>query len=519
MQTSPVRRSSCITTMMALGLSLTALCGHGGTPLQRSTDKLDRAPLLDTPAPNPPWHYRLLAGSTLTEDCPLCDRPVIPLPMRGSFELRLLEGNGLFSTYAVEALAFEAGGPSGFDYKVRGRGIYRVGGEVAWVQDVFLEVWIDNGVSNTLCYLTNATRQVTRGWPLLQAALDQTNGTPIQQYQFELRAAPVREIWFSTAHALTPGVQPPPAERVSAGDLISATGRVVKRNRELTRELGLMPGVPDLGLDAVDILPGGEVAFSIEQDAFSETLGPLHHGDLLSHTGRVVRAYLDLIGPFSPMPPVVDPGLDAVQVLDSGEVYFSVETGFFSQRLGVYVQRGDLLSSAGRVFKTREELLARFHPPPIPMDFGLDAVFVWPSGEVWFSLEEGFTDAVLGDIRPGDLLSDQGELLYRNRELVAAFQPLEEMVDFGLDALFIVSDAVTAAPGTPALRCAVSSVAPATGDVTLRWEGAGRLYQVEKATKVLGPWLPLSPVLLEPPAVDLGALTNAPQAFYRVRQW
>jgi hypothetical protein len=45
------------------------------------------------------------------------------------------------------------------------------------------------------------------------------------------------------------------------------------------------------------------------------------------------------------------------------------------------------------------------------------------------------------------------------------------------------------------------------------------VFQLEKATNVLGPWLPLGPVLTEPPVVDLGALTNSPQGFYRLRQW
>jgi len=230
-----------------------------------------------------------------------------------------------------------------------------------------------------------------------------------------------------------------------------------------------------------------------------------------------VRGYAELIGAFNPMPPTPDAGLDALQVLDSGEIYFSVETDFFSQRLGVYIRRGDLLSSTGRIVKTREQLLARFHPPPIPMDFGLDAIFVWPSGEVWFSLEEGFDDAVLGPIRHGDVLSDQGELLWRNLDLLREFQPLEDLADFGLDALFIVSDAL--APATSTARGTVLQPDPATGDVRLRWEAQGRLYQLEKATNVLGPWLPLGPITTETEFTDPGALGRSPQAFYRLRQW
>gem|GEM_PF-480953 len=484
-----------------------------------SPDGIEIRPVPEAPVSHAPpaWHYRLLNGSTLTDECPVCGIPPVVLPLAGTFQLRLVQENPLFATYALENIVFDAGSPGGTTYKVRGQGIYQVGGEVALVQEMFLEVWVDDGRTNKLCYFTNTEPAVRRGWPLVQITLTQTNGTEIQQFHLDLRAAPVREIWFSTRHGFTPGAGPPDVKYVSAGDLVSAAGHLVRRNADLTRQLGIMPPAPDLGLDGVDVLPRGEIAFSVEQDVFSEVLGPLHHGDVLSDRGRVVASYADLIGAFSPMPPTPDPGLDALHVLDSGEIYFSVETDFFSQRLGVYIRRGDLLSSAGRIVKTREQLLARFHPPPIPMDFGLDAIFVWPSGEVWFSLEEGFDDAVFGPIRHGDVLSDQGELLWRNLDLLREFQPLEDLADFGLDALFIVSDAL--APTAAPARGTVLQPDPATGDVRLRWEAQGRLYQLEKATNVLGPWLPLAPITTETEFTDPGALGRSPQAFYRLRQW
>lgn len=468
----------------------------------------------------PAWHYTLLNSSTLTDECPICGIPPLTVPLEGTFQLRLIEQNPLFTTYAVENVAFDATSPGGTTYKVRGQGRYRVGGEVVLVQEMFLQVSVDDGRTNWLCYFTNADWSIRRGWPLIQVSLDQTNSTELKRFRLGLLAAPVREIWFSTRHGFTPGIQPPPLTNVvREGDLISSAGRVVRRNRQLMARLGLMPSPdpPDLGLDAVEVLPRGELAFSIGQDVFSEVLGWLRHGDVLSDRGRVVRSYGQLIGPFSPMPPLADPGLDALQVLDSGEIYFSIQTEFFSQKLGRYIRRGDLLSSQGRVVKSREDLLARFRPPPLPMDFGLDAIFVWPSGEVWFSLEEGFEDAVLGPIRHGDLLSDRGEVLWRNLELLREFQPLEDLADFGLDALYIVSDALV----LPTVTASCTAIRPdrATGDVLVRWEATGRLYQLEKATNVLGPWLPLGPITLEPVFVDPGALGRSAQGFYRLRQW
>lgn len=485
------------------------------------TNGIDILPMPESVSAVPPapvWNYTLLASSQLTDECPVCDRMPIVVPMRGTFGLRLIQENPVFTTYALEDINFQAGGPAGMTYKVRGRGIYHVGGEVGRLQDMFLEVGIDNGVTNVLCYLTNAVPTVTRGWPLIQITLGQTNGTATLQYGFELAAAPVREIWFSTTAGFTPGVQPPKTGQVQAGDLVSSAGHVVKRNRDLIGKLGLMPSPdpPDLGLDAVDVLPRGEVAFSTDLDVFSETLGPLHHGDLLSDHGRIVHSYADLVAPFGPMPPIVDPGLDAAQVLDNGETYFSIETDFFSERLGLLIRRGDLLSSSGRIAKTREELLAGFHPLAA-IDFGVDALHVWPSGEVWFSLEEGFRDDLLGDIRPGDILSDRGEVLYRNLELLREFQPLEERIDFGLDALYIVSDAL--APQVSTAGGTVLRADRQLGDLLLRWEAQGRLYQVEKAGDVLGPWTPLGTIGPTAEFTDSGVLITNQQAFYRLREW
>jgi len=500
-------------------------CGQGkashGAFAVYDAGGIDIIPVPDqqaTPPQPPAWNYTLLSSSRLVDDCPICDRMPIVAPLQGKFALRLLDQNPLVSTYAVEDIEFFANSPQGQVYKVRGRGVYKVGGEVGLFQDMTMEVWIDNGSSSTLCILTNATPDVKRGWPIIHVTLDQANGTLTQQYQIELVAAPVREIFFSTTHGFTPGINPAPAKHVTGGDLVSDVGTIVARNRELTAKLGMMPSPDpiDLGLDAVDILPGSEFAFSTETDVFSETLGFLHHGDLLSNRGRVVAAYADLIGPFAPMPPLPDVGLDAVQVLGSGEVYFSIKSDFFSQRLGVLVRRGDLLSSKGLIVKTHEQLLAQFHPQT-EQDFGLDAVYVWPSGEVWFSVEESFEDRVLGRINHGDLLSDRGEVLYRNLDLLRNFQPLEDLADFGLDGIYIVSDAVVS-PTTTA-RCVQIRSNNATGGLILRWETNGRVRQLEKAPSVLGPWTSVSPVTTDFVFIDADAPGALPQAFYRLREW
>ena len=142
----------------------------------------------------------------------------------------------------------------------------------------------------------------------------------------------------------------------------------------------------------------------------------------------------------------VDVGFDAVQIMDDGRILFSITTNVVSSTNGTKLFRGDILSDLGEIYKSHQQLLARFHPAQTNHDYGLDALYVWPSGEIWFSTEEGFQDSYLGAVLPGDLLSDQGYRVFGNRELVAAFAPVETNADFGLDALFVVTDFAPPAP-------------------------------------------------------------------------
>ena len=467
----------------------------------------------------PVWSYALVDGSQLVDDCPICDRVPIIRPLRGTFQLRLVQQDPLFSTYALENLSFTAGDTNGPNYKVVGNGTYRVGGEIALQQYIFLEVSIDNGSTNQLCFFTNAVSSVSRLWPMIQVGVDQTNGTEAQQFHLDIGTAPLREIWFSTSQAFKAGIWNPPTNLVSAGDLISSAGRVVKRNQELTQNLGIMPPVPDLGLKDVDVLPGGEMAFSIETAAWSETLGAeLHPGDLLSDRGRLLRTNQQLTAAFIPQPPApVDVGLRALQVMDNGEIYFSVETNFFSEKLSRLVQPGDLLADPGLMVEANADLIGRFSPAKPTNDCGLNAIYVWTSGEIWFSTQNGFYDSSSNYYAPGDLLSDQGYVVYRNSELLAAFQPPGSVADFGLDALFVVTDAVPASPAAKLGLPQLINQPPAS--LTVQRSGGSRAFQLERATNAAGPYMPVSPITTDALFLDAGALTNQPQAFYRLHQW
>jgi len=143
---------------------------------------------------NTAQRYTLLAGSELIDDCPICGRPTIFAPMTGTFDLHLLDQNPLFARFELLNISFHAGTNAGLEYKVTGSGIYQVGGEVALVQNLFLDVWINNGFTNTQALCANTNSAVNEPWPKIQVSVDQTNGTPSRVYYLDLIAIPVPAI-------------------------------------------------------------------------------------------------------------------------------------------------------------------------------------------------------------------------------------------------------------------------------------------------------------------------------------
>ena len=450
--------------------------------------------------------YTLLDGSSIVDDCLICGRPAILQQLRGTFELALLEENPLFSRYRLTNIVWHAGSGAPFSYDIMGSGEYRFGGEVALVQNMTLEVQV-NGQKRIF---TNDSPSIDRRFPLIDVSLTQTQLNLFQFYTLRLVAAPVREIWFSTTGGFTSASN---NVHGGPGDLLSASGRFVKTYASLVAALGLPTGETSLGIDAVEIGPGGEVFFSFDQNQTSPVLGLILQGDLVSNRGRMVHRNQALISEFGVMPPVPDLGLDAVHVKDDGEVLFSIRTGMFSERLGMKLERGDLLSNRGAIVARNALLLARFHPTT-SKDFGLDALYVWPNGEVWFSTEEGFQDQEFGPVGAGDLLSDQGLIVFRNLELMSAFAPIEDVSSFGLDALFIVTDVT---PPAPPPR--FTGISRGTRSTSLHWQGAGKVFQVFKSTQVNSPFTPVSVLLPDQTFGDVDSGGQAGAGFYWLRQW
>jgi len=453
--------------------------------------------------------YILLQGSYFTDDCLICGRPTIEELLRGTFDLVLLQDTAPYSKYAVQNIDFVAGQGSTLERHITGDGTYVRFEEFAILQDIELAVQIKDSYTNRPAFFTNDSRTVEQPFPLIQVDLKQTNGTMVQTFSMHLLAAPVREIWFSTSRAFTSTNRFAPTNKISAGDFISDRGRVVKRNIDLVGRLGVMPSVPDLGLDAVFVKGRGEILFSLPVDVFSETLGPIRHGDLLSNRGYVVKRNQELLAAFSPTSSA-DAGLDAVQILPDGQILFSIRSNVVS-KAGL-LSRGDILSDRGSIYLTHQEMLKKFQPAVTNKDFGLDAFYLFTSGEIWFSVEEGFTDNRFGTISSGDLLSSFGYRVFNNQDLVAAFAPADPSTDYGLDALFVVTDTQPARPPPQIVK-----LTPSTSSMHLEWEGEGAVFQVENTRDLTGPWSPCSPIvpdLMFDASLDLG---NA--GFYRLRQW
>ena len=473
------------------------------------------APAQPQPAsPLPAVTYTLLDGSYFVDDCLVCGRPTIMQPLRGTFDLVLIQNTPPYFRYAVRNVDFTTSPGWAGEAHLTGGGTYVRFEEFARLQDMDLALQVKDAFTNRPAFFTNDTVVAEKPFPLIQINLTQTNGTLLQTFSLNLFAAPLREVWFSTSKALTSTNRSSPTNVISPGDLISNRGRVVKRNRELVARLGVMPLVPDLGLDAVQVTRRGEILFSIPSNVWSETLGPIGHGDLLSNRGVIVKRNQALLAAFGVLAARPDAGLDAIQVMPDGEILFSMQSNVVVNP-GLTLGRGDILSDRGRVFRTNRELLANFHPAVTNRDFGLDALQILPGGEIWFSVEEAFTDNRLGTVHAGDLLSSLGHRVFGNGQLVASFAPADPSPDYGLDALFVVTD--TRPP--PATAPRIVKLRRSAGTFCVDWEGDGDVFQLEHAPSISGPWSPCSPILPDLTFDDACDLTAGTSGFYRLRQW
>ncbi len=445
-------------------------------------------------------HYTLLNGSYILDDCLICGRPSIFVPIHGGFDVQF---GGDTNSLVVTNLAFEGSNYTSSD----GHGTAQMTSNGSQ-QDWHLEITINNGFAIEARSYTNVTMDVTRPLPMIYVVVSQLNSTFTHRYEVGIAAAPLRDIWFSLEHDMNSPSRPPDQILVSRGDILSLTN-VVKRAHDLTANFNPTDPFADLGTDALDIRGEHEILFSSNEDFTSNTLGKVGNGDLLNDQGNIIRKNSELMSAFELDPGSGDVGLDAVQVMEE-EVLFSIERPVVSNKIGAMLGRGDILSNKGQIIKTGQQLISALHPEVSDGDYGLDALYIWPTGEIWFSVNDT-AGSPEGQIGPGDIVSDRGYIVFKNRDLVRLYEPSPVETDYGLDALYVITDLANTAPPLRITQIQISN-----GQVILTWENSGGSYQVERADEVSGPYTAVSPVIAANTWSD-GTLKA--MAFYRLKRF
>lgn len=372
--------------------------------------------------------YRMVEGTVLTLVDP--GGPSAQTPLHGTFDL---VPSMVANRYDVEH--FRGFDRSGLE-RVTGKGTY----QLTWGNH---QMVLDVLIYGTPHHLDSGMVPFGNGWPPTVEIKLVEEPAPAKHYILDLIGVPAYGVWFSSE---VPFQSAAGARVISDGDLLTAFGAVLRTNRELTKKFMIMPPVPDIGLDAAHsgpatVTPGWEAWFSAEIDIFSGTGGLLKHGDFLSEAGKVIAREEELTIVLDPDPvPPEGLGLDAITWgWPCRGWYFSTEVNFWSRHMQDRVYHGDLLCAQdGWVAGRNADLLANFDPiGPVQPDYGLDAVYMWETGQIWFSTEDGFTDRKYGYVSDGDLLSMEGWVICRNADLIMRFGPLT-IKDVGLDAVHVV---------------------------------------------------------------------------------
>jgi hypothetical protein len=434
------------------------------------------------------------------------------LPLRGRFLATPGQSDPLFERLTLNAVSFSVGGEDPDALRLEGQGVLEWGGEVAVVHRVRMTLTLQGGGRPVETVEFDSGYQPGKPeWPRISVSLKEVNPTFTRVLHLHLESMPIQDLWFSTRSGFTAERPGPKPQSVSPADVLSVSGRVVVSHGDLADSLGLVDPPSAVNVDALEVTTGGELWTSFNADLTSKSLGVLHHGDLVSSPSRRVKSYRDFAAAVAPEPPSPDLGLDAVQAWEGDDWVFSIRDTTFSETLGDWVGRGDVMTTRGIRVASFQELLKGFDPVKPEVDPGLDALWVWPSGEVWFSTEEGVELSGGRFLLEGDLLSSRGEVVFRNLELVSRFAPLEDAASFGLDSLTVVSDVLEAPVPAPTL-----TIRSEGGVLVLSWTRPGRFFQLESAPGPGGPFVPVGGIGLEG---DRRLPAPGEATCFRVRQW
>jgi hypothetical protein len=225
--------------------------------------------------------------------------------------------------------------------------------------------------------------------------------------------------------------------------------RCTLRGGRLSSLLVIVFGLAAPSVQAGVIPSGVDVWFSSSTPMVSfkngfKYLGP---GSVLSTTGQVIATNQQLLAAFQPRFNIpADRGLDALAIAGTATdktIVFSTNRTFYSNALHRSISDGDLITNRGEVIATNQQLLAAFNPKGA--HFGLDAAFVesldGPGGpEVLFSTTKSFySNALAKWITPGDILSNQGQIIKTAAELLSAFSPKDPAAAIGIDGISVTA--------------------------------------------------------------------------------
>jgi hypothetical protein len=462
-----------------------------------------------TAAQNPiTMHYTIVKGM-LIDECKICNKPVIPVQITGSFDLKLLSENPILIRYQITNLEAHSLDQS-ISYQLCGSGYFDIQGEVALTQSLQLEATLMTPQTNRKVFMYQEPQKPERLFPMINVKIIETNGTDLSTIKLDFFAAPIREILFSTAHGFTPADTN--IGYVDNDDIIASSGRVLFKKTNIIETFEFAEPIPSI--DAWDISPkaNGEILFSLATDGVSKKIGSVTHDDILSSTGKRFFEGGILMGRLGLMPPTPHLGIDAFHFNSEDEFLFSIVNSGFSETQGITLNGADLLLSSGSLFLKSDKLLKNFSMPENVNEPNIDGFFLWPNGEIWFSLDSGFEDKNLGWISHGDILSSEGYVVLKNLDLLNHFSPLEDLADFGLRNFWIVSDA---SPGFKVQT--LLSIKKQNDLLTLSWTGWARIFQVEATTDLQTPFRDISDLLVTPwYGVPLPSYNSQ---FFRIKAW
>ena len=204
-----------------------------------------------------------------------------------------------------------------------------------------------------------------------------------------------------------------------------------------------------------------------------------------------------------------DPGIDGLQFTSDTSFYFSVkrDTTYSAAGKTIFLRDADIwwtdLQTHQIVLtRSREQLFAypEYQPWLVDPTVGIDAFYIWPSGEVWFSLRASWTAHTA-------IYSTDGYGVFTDAFVFAAFKP---SIDPGMDGLLVITDLVEPPSNRPAIET--------TSFPNLKWFATAHAYQIEAAASVQGPFSPASPIIIDSSWSDINS-SRAGARYYRLRQW